>query len=113
MVGDECDVEVRLALRNSAAAGLILVLWGCLLSTAAGGPSGRTHGSELRALLASDNPLSEAAMAGQTATGLHPPPIIANDEGSGSRVQLWDELRIRPSITPITNSVTVGGNAAR
>jgi hypothetical protein len=115
MTGDESDVQVRWVSRNSAATALVLVLWGCLLSTAAGaaGPSGRTHGPELRALLASDNALSEAAMARQTATGLQSPPVIANDQGGGARVQLWDELRIRGSIAPITNPVTVGGNASK
>jgi hypothetical protein len=91
------------------------VLGACLLSTAAGaaGPSNPTHMPQLRTFLASSNALSEAAMAKQTGTGLQPSAIITNDQGSGPRVQLWDELKIGPLMAPATSGMTTGGNPAR
>jgi hypothetical protein len=116
MIADEeGDVEVRRKSINSALGRLTLVLGACLLSTgaSAAGPSNRTHMPQLRTFLASSNPLSEAAMARQTGTGLQPPAIITNDQGAGPRVQLWDELKIGPLMAPATSGVTTGGNAAK
>ena len=112
---EEGDVEVRRKSINSALGRLTLVLGACLLSTgaSAAGPSNRTHVPQLRTFLASSNALSEAAMARQTGTGLQPPAIITNDQGAGPRVQLWDELKIRPLMTPPTSGMTTGGNVVK
>ena len=52
-------------------------------------------------------------MARQTGTGLKPPGIIANDQGAGPRIQLWDELKIGPLMMPATSGVTTGGNTVK
>jgi hypothetical protein len=100
---------------NSGLGRIALVLGVCLLSTAtsAAGPSNPTHMHQLRTFLASSNALSEAAMAKQTGTGLQPPAIITNDQSSGPRVQLWDELKIGPLMAPATSRMRTGGNPAK
>jgi hypothetical protein len=66
--------------------------------------------SELPALLASSNVLSEAAMARQTGSGLRPPAIINNEPNAAPRVLLWDEFKIGPLIAPANSgTVTTGG----
>ena len=111
----EGEVQVRRKSMSSALGRLTLVLGACLLSmgASAGGPSNRSHMPQLRTFLASSNALSEAAMAKQTGTGLQPSVIITNDQGSGPRVQLWDELKIGPLMAPATSGMTTGGNPAR
>ena len=108
-------VEVRRKSINSALGRLTLVLGACILSmgASAAGPSNRTHMPQLRTFLASSNVLSEDAMARQTGTGLQSPAMIPSDQGSGPRVQLWDELKIRPLMAPATSGVTIGGNTAK
>jgi hypothetical protein len=93
---------------NSGLGRIALVLGACLLSTAtsSAGPSNPSHMPRLRTFLAGSNALSEAAMAKQTGTGLQPPAIITNDQGSGPRVQLWDELKIGPLMAPATSGMT-------
>jgi hypothetical protein len=115
MTGDEeGDVQVRRTSVSSAIGGFVLVL-GCLLSTTAGaaGSSSRTHVPELGTFLASANALSEAAMARQSGTGLLRPPIITDGQGAAPRVQLWDELKIGPLMSPVTSGITSGGNIGK
>ena len=111
----EGEAEVRRRFVKSVLGKFTLVLGACLLSTGAGaaGPSNRTHMPQLRTFLASSNALSEAAMARQTGTGLKPPGIIANDQGAGPRIQLWDELKIGPLLAPVTSGMTTGSNSVK
>ena len=115
MTENDGDVQVRRKSANVALGRLTFAIGVCLLSTGAGaaGPSSRTHLSQLRTLVATGNALSEAAMEKQTGTGLRPPALITNDQGAGPPIQLWDELRIGPPMTPGASGMTAGGSLAK
>ena len=111
MTEDNGDVQVRQNSINIALGALTLVVGFCLLSTHAGGAerSSPSHATELRTLIATGDTLPQNIMEKQTATGLHPPALINNDQGAGPRIQLWDELRIGPLVAPGTSGIIAGG----
>jgi hypothetical protein len=112
---EDKKVQVRRRIMGCAFGAVTLALGVCVLSAgcSAAGPSGPTRVSELPALLASSNALSEAAMARQTGTGLRPPAIITNEPSGSPKVLLWDELRIGPLIAPATNGIVTGGGTGK
>jgi len=115
MTEDEGEVQVRRKSVNVALGRLTFAIGVCLLSTDAGaaGPSSRSHVSELRTLVATGNALPEAAIEKQTGTGLHSPAFVTDDQGAGPRIQLWDELRIGPPVTPAASGMTAGGSPTK
>lgn len=91
--------------------------WVLMAALALGGLSESCRAAELPGpprpaglfeLLASVTTLSDAAMADEKATGLHPP-VILNDPTGRQRVQLWDEFntspqQLAPATTPTINT---------
>jgi hypothetical protein len=86
------------------------MLGACLSAPPAmAGAANRTHFSDLLTLVAG-NALSDAAMAKQSATGLHPQEIVSPEQSAGPKVQLWDELRIGPLTAPVVSGMTTGAS---
>ena len=74
-------------------------------------PSGSMPAHGLGTLLAaaSENILSELAMADQKGAGLRPPSINANEENGAPKVMLWDEMKTSPIMNPAPDGVVTGG----
>ena len=74
-------------------------------------PSGSkpAHGLSTMLAAASENILSESAMADQKGAGLRPPSITANEENGAPKVMLWDEMKTSPIINPAPDGVVTGG----
>lgn len=93
------------------ALGVMIEVWALSAGCRAAGLAGpTTRVTDLPALLASANPLSEAAMARQIGTGLRPPSLLS-EPSAAPRVLLWDELKIGPLMAPPNNGMTTGGSA--
>jgi hypothetical protein len=113
---EEGNRRARVTGMRSIFAALALAIGVCLLSA----PSRASErplsgpGRDLGALLAaaSENIVSESAMAQQTGAGLHPPGIDANEANSAPKVMLWDEIKASPILNPAQDGVVTGSSVS-
>jgi hypothetical protein len=110
MTEDDGDVQIR---RNSMSIslGALTLAVGLCVSMGAGAAerSSPSDASELSTLVATGDALPDGTMEKPTATGLHLPAFVDNDQGAGPRIQLWDELRIGSQVPPGTSGIIAGG----
>jgi hypothetical protein len=94
-----------------AALALAAAAWVMSAQCDAAEPSGSTPAHGLSTLLAaaSENILSESAMAGQKGAGLRPPSMNANEADSAPKVMLWDEMKTSPILNPAPDGLVTGG----
>src|SRR5271169_1661422 len=94
-----------------AALAMTVAVWVFSAQCDAAEPSGSTPAHGLITLLAaaSENILSESAMADQKGSGLRPPSINANEENGAPKVMLWDEMKTSPILNPAPDGVVTGG----
>jgi hypothetical protein len=94
-----------------AALALAVAVWLSSAQSDAAEPSGSMPARGLSTLLAaaSENILSESAMADQKGAGLRPPSISANEENGAPKVMLWDEMKTSPILNPAPDGVVTGG----
>ena len=94
-----------------AALAMTVAVWVFSAQCDAAEPSGSTPAHGLSTLLAaaSENILSESAMADQKGSGLRPPSINANEEIGAPKVMLWDEMKTSPIMNPAPDGVVTGG----
>ena len=62
---------------------------------------------------ASENILSESAMAEQKGSGFRPPNIFANEANGPPKVTLWDEMKTSPILNPAQDGIVTGGISGR
>ena len=109
----EAGLRVRPKRMSSIVAALALAAAVWLLSPQcdAAEPSGSmpAHGLSTLLAAASENILSESAMADQKGAGLRPPSITANEENGAPTVMLWDEMKTSPIMNPAPDGVVTGG----
>jgi hypothetical protein len=108
----EAGLRVRPRRMSNIVAALAMAVAVWLLSAPcdAAEPSGSmpAHGLSTLLAAASENILSESAMAGQKGAGLRPPSLNANEE-NGPKVMLWDEMKTSPIMNPAPDGVVTGG----
>ena len=94
-----------------AALALAVAVWVLSAQCDAAEPSGSmpAHGLSTLLAAASENILSESAMAGQKGAGLRPPSLNANEENGAPKVMLWDEMKTSPILNPAPDGVVTGG----
>jgi len=94
-----------------AALTLALAVWVLSAQCDAAEPSSSmpAHGLSTLLAAASENILSESAMADQKGAGLRPPNISANEENGAPKVMLWDEMKTSPILNPAPDGVVMGG----
>ena len=109
----EAGPRVRPRRMSSMVASLALVLavWVLSPQCEAAEPSGSMPARGLSTLLAaaSENILSESAMADQKGAGLRPPNISANEQNGAPKVMLWDEMKTSPILNPAPDGLVTGG----
>jgi hypothetical protein len=109
----ETDLRVRPRRISSIFAALALAVGVCVLSAQcdAAEPSGSMTAHPLSTLLAaaSENILSESAMADQKGAGLRPPNINTNEANGVPKVMLWDEMKTSPILNPTPDGTVIGG----
>jgi hypothetical protein len=110
---EEAGLRVRpRRMRNIVGAmALAVAIWGLSAQCDAAESSGSmpAHGLSTLLAAASENILSESAMADQKGAGLRPPNITANEENGVPKVMLWDEMKTSPIINPAPDGVVNGG----
>jgi hypothetical protein len=109
----EAGLRVRPRRMSSIIATLVLAVtvWLSSAQCDAAEPSGSTPAHGLSTLLAaaSENIISESAMADQKGAGLRPPSINANESDGAPKVMLWDEMKTSPILNPAPDGVVTGG----
>jgi hypothetical protein len=109
----EADLRVRPRRMRSIFAALALAVgvWALSAQCDAAEPSGSmpAHGLSTLLAAASENIVSESAMADQKGAGLRPPSINANGADAAPKVMLWDEMKTSPILNPTPDGVVTGG----
>jgi hypothetical protein len=109
----EAGLRVRPSRMSSiiAALALAVAVWVSSAQCDAAEPSGSmpAHGLSTLLAAASENIVSESAMADQKGAGLRPPSINANEENGAPKVMLWDEMKTSPILNPAPDGVVTGG----
>jgi hypothetical protein len=109
----EAGLRVRPRRMSSivAALAMAVAVWVLSAQCDAAEPAGSPPAHRLSTLLAaaSENILSESAMADQKGAGLRPPSITANEENGAPKVMLWDEMKTSPIMNPPPDGVVTGG----
>ena len=109
----EAGLRVRPRRMSSiiAALALAVAVWVSSAQCDAAEPSGSmpAHGLSTLLAAASENIVSESAMADQKGAGLRPPSINANEENGAPKVMLWDEMKTSPILNPASDGVVTGG----
>ena len=114
---DEASLRVRPRRRSGLFAALPLAVAVCVLSVeckaAEATSSAPANGVSTLLAAASENILSESAMAEQKGSGFRPPNIFANEANGPPKVTLWDEMKTSPILNPAQDGIVTGGISGR
>ena len=113
----EASLRVRSRPRSGLFAALPLAVAVCVLSAeckaAEATSSAPANGVSTLLAAASENILSESAMAEQKGSGFRPPNIFANEANGPPKVTLWDEMKTSPILNPAQDGIVTGGISGR